>query len=314
LGTKNIMLAAIKAKEDIHALFILAEPPGQKELKTAEKAILTVICIYLGQCIDNIRLFEQLYLAKDELESKIKEKTGDLVRSLREIEVINRKKTDFISSVSHELRTPLTSVKGFSALLVEEKFGKLPEEAKKRLGKIDENVNKLVEMVNTLLDIARIESGKTEVKIMSYDLVKVIKDTADFFLPQVQAKQIKLIVNAPDHITAQFDKNLIERVFINLINNALKFTPADGTISVTCASAHNQAQVTVADTGCGMSKVDLEKLFSEFFRADNTVNRQVRGTGLGLSLVKRIIETHHQKIWVDSELDKGTTFHFTLKM
>jgi two-component system phosphate regulon sensor histidine kinase PhoR len=109
------------------------------------------------------------------------------------------------------------------------------------------------------------------------------------------------------------DKNLIERVFINLINNALKFTPAGGRITISCMPEAGFVEIAVADTGCGMTPIELEKLFQEFFRADNPVNREVRGTGLGLSLVKHIIETHKQKIWVESESGKGTTFYFTLK-
>ncbi|MBU2102228.1 MAG: hypothetical protein KKF80_02435 [Candidatus Omnitrophica bacterium] len=192
-GTKGFLVAPIKARENIHALFLLADHITTSEVKTAEKEIITIICTYLGQCLDNIKLFEELYRSKEDLETKIKERTAELVKSLREIEIVSKTKTDFISSVSHELRTPLTSVKGFSALLVDEKFGKLPPEAKERLKKIDENVNKLVDMVNMLLDIARIESGKMEIKIAPSDIVRVIADVGDFLMPQMQAKEIPLL-------------------------------------------------------------------------------------------------------------------------
>lgn len=314
LQCKDFMIAFIKAYENIHAIFIISHPELPTGIRDEERATFSIICMYLGQCLDNIKFFEELYLAKDELEKKVKERTNELVKSLREIEVISKTKSDFISAVSHELRTPLTSVKGFSSLLIDEKFGVLPPEAKKRLEKIDENVNKLVDMVNALLDIARIESGKTELKIAPCDLTKLVKDTADFLLPQMQEKGIKFITQLPDDLVAYFDKNLMERVFINLINNSIKFTPSGGIITVKYRKEDNRNIISLSDTGCGMSRDDLSRLFSEFFRANNPVNTQVRGTGLGLSLVKKIIESHKEKIWVESELGQGTTFSFTIKL
>jgi signal transduction histidine kinase len=284
------------------------------DVRRAEKEIFSIICMYLGQCLDNIQLFEEIYNAKDELEKKVKERTNELVKSLREIEAISRAKSDFISNVSHELRTPLTSVKGFSSLLVAEKFGKLPEEAKKRLETIDENVDKLVNMVNTLLDIARIESGKTEVKIAPADIAKSIRDSGEFLSPQMQTKAIKLVLDIPDTLLVYMDKNLIDQVFINLIGNAVKFTPNEGQITISAKVNGNQAIIAVSDTGYGIEKENLEKIFQEFFRVDNTINVQAKGTGLGLSLVKRIIEIHKEKIWAESETGKGSTFYFTLKL
>ena len=312
LKTKDFIVAPLKARETVHALLIVAAPVLPAEIRPAEKSALSIIGMYLGQCLDNIKMFEELYMAKDDLEKKVKERTNELVKSLRDIETISKTKTDFISSVSHELRTPLTSVKGFSSLLIAEKFGQLPPEAKKRLEKIDENVNKLVDMVNMLLDIARIESGKTEVKIAPADIAKLMRDTSDFLTPQMQAKQISLSLNAPESIPVFMDKNLIERVLINLINNALKFTPLGGKINLACKINGPHAIISVADTGCGIPKEDMPKLFQEFYRSRLTQN--IQGTGLGLSLVKRIIDTHKEKIWIESEVDKGTTFYFNLKL
>jgi signal transduction histidine kinase len=313
LQAHDFLMAPIKARENIYTIFIVSNLVIPSDIKRAEKEIFSIICMYLGQCLDNIKLFEDIYHAKDELEKKVKERTNELVKSLREIEIMNRSKSDFISGVSHELRTPLTSIKGFSSLLVEEKFGKLPEEARKRLTTIDENVNKLVEMVNTLLDIARIESGKTEVKIAPADLVEVVKAALDLLSWQIQSKGIKLVLDVPQELIAYMDKNLIERVFINLINNAVKFTPQGGQIKVGCKKENNIILVAISDTGCGIEEENLENVFKEFFRVDNSINKEAKGTGLGLSLVKKIIETHKEKIWAESKVGKGTTFYFTLK-
>jgi len=314
LQTKDFLIAPIKAREKIYAVFVLANLVMPTDVRRAEKEIFSIICMYLGQCLDNIQLFEEIYNAKDELEKKVKERTNELVKSLRDIEAISKAKSDFISNVSHELRTPLTSVKGFSSLLVAEKFGKLPEEAKKRLETIDENVDKLVNMVNTLLDIARIESGKTEVKIAPADIAKSIRDAGEFLSPQMQAKAIKLVLDVPDTLLVYMDKNLIDQVLINLVGNAIKFTPNGGQIKMGVKSGGNQAVVSITDTGYGIERENLEKIFQEFFRVDNTINVKAKGTGLGLSLAKRIIEIHKEKIWVESEIGKGSTFYFTLNL
>ncbi|MDD3296268.1 MAG: HAMP domain-containing sensor histidine kinase [Candidatus Omnitrophica bacterium] len=312
-GLKNTLIAPLKTQEEVYAMLIVSELTNSAEIKKSQREAFLIICMYLGQCLENIRLFENLYVVKDDLEKKIKERTNELVKSLREIEVISKAKSDFISSVSHELRTPLTSVKGFSSLLADERFGKLPQEAKQRLLKIDENVNKLMEIVNTLLDISRIESGKMELKISTFDIVRLIKEVTDFLSPQIEEKNLQLSVSLPEKINVFMDKNLIERVLINIINNAIKFTPEKGKITVKCEKGANETTVSIADTGYGMSKEDSGKIFQEFFRAANPESSKVKGTGLGLSLVKRIIETHKEKIWVESEINKGTVFYFTLK-
>ena len=180
LKSKSFLVAPIKIREHVYSIFIVSDLYLHAGVQQQEKEAFLILCMYLSQSFDNIRLFEDLYHIKDDLEKKITERTNELVKSLREIENISKTKSDFISSVSHELRTPLTSVKGFSSLLVDEKFGKLPDAAKNRLEKIDTNVNKLMVIVNTLLDISRIESGKMEVKIAPYDITKLIKDVSDY--------------------------------------------------------------------------------------------------------------------------------------
>lgn len=314
LHTKEILVAAIKLHEYIHGIFLVAQRILPADIKKSDEEAFLIVCMQLSQCLDKIKLFEGLYHTKDNLEKKIKERTNELVKSLRAIEVISKAKSDFISSVSHELRTPLTSIKGFSSLLVEEKFGKLPEEARKRLITIDENVNKLMDIVNTLLDIARIESGKMEVKIAPAEIVELLNGVAELLAPQIQAKKIKLSLSTPKTLQVYMDKSLIERVLINLINNAIKYTPEGGSILVSLRQIDQQALIGVKDTGCGIKQEDLEKIFDEFYRVNNPENVKLRGSGLGLSLVRKIIDTHKEKIWVESEVGKGSSFYFTLRV
>jgi signal transduction histidine kinase len=311
LRAKDFLFAPIHMGANVFAIFLLNKCILPSGITQAEKESFFIVSRYLGQCLDNIKLFEALYHAGEELETKVKEKTFQLTRSLTEIKEISKMKSEFISGVSHELRTPLTSIKGFSSLLIAEKFGALPPEAKKRLERIDQNVNKLVDMVNTLLDISRIESRRMEVKIAQADLIPLIKDVSELLLPQITQKHIEFSSEIPESLMVYMDRNLIERVFINIINNAIKFTPENGKIMIKCKPKDDYAIISIKDTGCGMEKHDLEKIFQEFYRTQSA--KGIQGTGLGLSLVKKIIETHNEKIWVESEINKGTSFCFTLK-
>lgn len=313
LQSEHIMAASIRSVKQPHSIFIVSQLLTAADISKSEGEAFVTVCAYLSQRLNNIQLFEELYHTKDDLEKKIKERTNELVKSLRAVEVISKSKTDFVSSVSHELRTPLTSVKGFSSLLIDEKFGKLPKDARDRLVKIDTNVDKLMDIVNILLDISRIESGKTETHIVSHEIVKMITEVTDFLTPQTEAKGIKFAFDLPKELNVYMDKNLIERVFINLINNAMKFTGSGGEIKISCKEDENQVIISVADTGCGIRKDHLEKVFQEFFTVANPINQGAKGSGLGLSLVKKIIDTHKGKIWVESEIEKGTTFYFTLR-
>ena len=303
-------IGVIRGRENLYGIFLLSNP--NREITFAEKEVLTIIFMYIGQCLDNIKLFEETYKMRETLEIKIKERTQELIKSLKEIERINKAKSDFISTLSHELRTPLTSIKGFSSLLIENKFGKLPLEAKNRLEKIDENINKLVDMVNTLLDISRIESKKTEIKIAPSDIVSLINEIVDFLTPQMQTKNIKCNLELPPSLIVYMDRSLIERVLVNLLNNAIKFTQEQGKIDIKIKREDKSAIIIISDTGCGIEKENIDRIFDEFFRVNNPINMQIKGSGLGLSLVKKIIESHKEKIWVESEIGKGTTFYFTL--
>ena len=171
-----------------------------------------------------------------------------------------------------------------------------------------------MDIVNMLLDISRIESGKTETHIIPHEIVKIITEVTDFLTPQTEAKGIKFAFGLPKELKVYMDKSLIERVFINLINNAIKFTGPGGEIKISCKEDVNQVIISVADTGCGIKKDHLEKVFQEFFTVASPVNQGAKGSGLGLSLVKKIIDTHKGKIWIESEVGKGTTFYFTLKI
>ena len=241
-------------------------------------------------------------------------RTKELSDALNEINVISKRKTDFVSAVSHELRTPLTSIKGYASILLSEKLGVIPEPVKERLGKINKHSDELTRLVNDLLDIARIESGRFEMKSELFDIRHAVETTIDLLSPQLKEKSITATMNLPQNLSlALADKTQISRVFINLMGNAIKFVPEKaGLISVSAFESTDTIQITISDNGIGMSPTDTEHIFDEFYRVDNDINQKVKGTGLGLTLVKNIIRAHKGRIWVASRLNQGSAFSFTL--
>ena len=195
-----------------------------------------------------------------------------------------------------------------------EKSGSLPQEVKDRLAKINKHSDELVHMVNDLLDIARIESGKFEMKLEPVDLKETALGIIDLLGPQMKEKGITVLSEFPARMSpVSADKTQISRVFINIMGNAVKFVPEKtGTIKISALESGDFVQVNVADNGIGLSDEDARRIFEEFYRVDNLINQKVKGTGLGLTLVKNIIQAHNGKIRVESKLNQGSVFSFAL--
>jgi signal transduction histidine kinase len=280
-----------------------------------DEELITILAGQIGQSIENAQLFEKVFHSSQELELKVADRTKQLEGALEKVNEISKKKSEFISAVSHELRTPLTSIKGYAAILIAGKIGEVPVAVKERLAKINSHSDNLVALINDLLDIARIESGRQEMKFALYKVKNIIDNVSDLLTPQIAAKGVKLQLRLSEKIEEIYvDASHAERVFINLLSNAIKFTPPGGTITVEVAPLLDDgfAAFNVSDTGIGIPSSELQKLFSEFFRVDNEINQNVKGTGLGLVLAKNIVEAHRGKMWVQSTLEAGTTFYFTL--
>jgi signal transduction histidine kinase len=309
----SFVISPILPKEGSKGFLFLGTENMDIALTEGDEELITVLANQIGQALENARLFEKTWRAQQELEQKVEERTHELKLALDEVKKISKRKTDFISAVSHELRTPLTSIKGYASILLGEKLGPLPEEVRNRLDKINRHSDELTSLVNDLLDIARIESGKVIMKHELCDLNNIVAGVLDLLSVQLKEKQIGLSVNIPDDAKDIFvDAGQIKRVFINTVSNAIKFTPQKGNITITSHKVDKGLQVDVTDTGCGIPEEAQEAIFEEFYRVDNPINQELKGTGLGLSLVKRIIEAHGGKIWAKSKVGLGSTFSFTL--
>ncbi len=181
-----------------------------------------------------------------------------------------------------------------------------------RIAKVEKHADLLTQLINNLLDIARIESGRVTMERRSIPVEEFLGSVQDVIQPQMLAKKLQYKVDR-DGVNEIFgDGQHLHRVFVNLISNAIKYTPEAGTITVALRREGSSILASVSDTGCGIGPDDLKKLFQEFYRANDPINQEVKGTGLGLALVKRIVEAHHGAIKVTSEKGKGSTFSVTL--
>ncbi len=309
----DFIVAPILPKDGNKGFLFVGTQNTDVALTEGDEELITIFSNQIGQALENARLFEKTWRAQQELEVNVIERTHALQLALNKVKIMNHRKNDFISAVSHELRTPLTSIKGYASILLAGKLGDVSEDIRTRLDKINRHSDELTHLVNDLLDISRIESGKVIMKQENQDLRKLMENVVDLLSGQLREKQIEFSVDIPeDASNVVADATQINRVFINLIGNALKFAPAGGKISVASRKVDNRIQIDVTDSGCGIPEEALDAIFEEFYRVDNQINQEVKGTGLGLSLVKHIIEAHAGKIWVRSRLGHGSTFSFTL--
>ncbi len=314
LDVSMAVLARITPAAGPSGLIVLGRA-GSAITAKADEELVAILSNQLSATIANSALYESAWNAQQELERKVQQRTHELADANEELIRLNKAKSNFVSAVSHELRTPLAAIKGYASLLNNGQFGELQPPQKERLGKIEKHSDLLTQFINNLLDIARIESGRVTMEQRAISLDEFLMTLQDIIRPQIDAKHINYVVerNGLTHIFG--DSQHLHRVFMNLMSNAIKYTPENGEIRFGLArdkADKDKIVVSIADNGCGMSPDDLPKLFQEFYRSADPINQQVRGTGLGLALVKRIVEAHQGKIWVTSERGKGSTFFVSL--
>ncbi|MGD9014746.1 MAG: GAF domain-containing sensor histidine kinase [Candidatus Omnitrophota bacterium] len=305
-------ISPILPKEGSHGFLFVGTESSEIPITEGDEELITILAHSIGQAFENARLFEASWRAQQELEKRVEQRTQELTEVVKELKNVSKRKSDFVSAVSHELRTPLTSIKGYASILLSKNLGKIADPIKERLEKINRHSDELVHMVNNLLDISRLESGRITMKKQPYNLKELVENTIDLLSVQIKQKGLRFSADIPAHLRVLVDKSQIERVFVNLVGNAIKFTPEKGKISVTTQPVNNFVQVNISDTGIGIPKEAQKTIFEEFYRVDNPINEKVKGTGLGLSLVKNIIEAHQGSIWIKSEVGSGSTFSFTL--
>jgi len=227
----------------------------------------------------------------------------------------DRAKSEFISTVSHELRTPMTSIKGYADLLMLGMAGPLSDQQKHFIGIIRNNAERMVALVSDLLDISRIESGRVQLDLRAIHIREVVMQVVGTLQGKAQSKNIALQVDVSENLPLVWgDSNRVAQILTNLISNAIQYTPPGGRVTISAHPSGDMMEVSVADTGIGISKEDQRKIFDRFFRADDPLVQETPGTGLGLPITASLVQMHGGQIWVESELGEGSTFTFTLPL
>jgi signal transduction histidine kinase len=254
-----------------------------------------------------------------ELESRVHERTAELEQRSQELsdtnvrlEEMSRHKSQFLANMSHELRTPLNSIIGYTKLMLDGLEGDINEEQKKDLHTVYTNSKHLLELINELLDLSRIEAGKTVLSYGTFTISDLLSEVIPAIEQLAREKGVTLTYSvAPDIDSLYADKAKTRQVLINILGNAVKFTDK-GSIKLNVSEADSDIVFSVTDTGIGMKKEDLESIFESFKQVGPAQIAGYEGTGLGLTISKQFIEMQGGRIWAESKLGKDSTFTFTL--
>ena len=294
-GTRA-MLAVPMLREDqlIGGLTVNKKTPGEFAPEVIE--LLKTFATQSALAVQNARLFREL------------------ADKSRQLEAASQHKSEFLANMSHELRTPLNAIIGFSEALTERMFGDLTEKQDEYLRDIYSSGHHLLSLINDILDLSKIEAGRMELELTDFDLPQALLNALTLVRERAGRRGITLH-QVIDERLGQFrgDERKIKQVLLNLLSNALKFTPEGGRVEVRAEPVDGMAEISVADTGIGIAPEDQEAVFEEF-RQVGTAARKVEGTGLGLALSRKFVELHGGRIWVKSQLGMGSTFTFTLPM
>ncbi len=279
--------------------------------------------VFLGLAIYGVKIASYFSQKRERMLEARNNELEELHRKLKkinqELKEANQVKSEFLAVMSHELRTPLTAIIGFSELLMENVVGELNKAQRESLQEVLNNGADLLDLINSLLDLSKIESGKMKLDINTFDLQEMIERVQGMIASLIQRKNHNLNVELPNELPAiQADERKVQQVLLNLLSNAIKFTPEGGTIDLQVNYNENGKldsgffEIVVEDTGVGIKQEHLETIFEVFQQADSSITRSFGGTGLGLALAKQYIEQHKGKVWAESEFGNGAKFHVIL--
>ena len=294
-GVRTILaVPMVREGQLIGCLGVTRNQPGEFPAETIE--LLRTFATQSALAIQNARLFQEI------------------ADKSRQLEAASRHKSEFLANMSHELRTPLNAIIGFSEVLSQRMFGDLNEKQDEYLRDIHDSGQHLLSLINDILDLSKIEAGRMELEPTAVDLRLAIENALTLVRERAAGRGIALH-HAVDQRLGQIrgDERKIKQVLLNLLSNALKFTPEGGRIEVRAGPVDGMAEISVADTGIGIAPEDQEAVFDEF-RQVGTMAKKVEGTGLGLSLSRKFVELHGGRIWARSEVGVGSTFTFTLPL
>jgi PAS domain S-box-containing protein len=259
-----------------------------------------------------IRDISERKQAEEQIRTIHERLTSELQVRNREVERADRLKSEFLSSMSHELRTPLHTIIGFSELLAEELKGPLNENQKRFVEHIQKDSAHLLELINQILDLSKIEAGPLELRRQTFDIAEVMEEVLSSIHPHAQAKSIRVETSLAAGVALDADHLRFKQILFNLLSNAVKFSFQGGTIRVDAIRAGGLVEISISDTGIGIPREEQEFVFDKFHQVCETTKHVREGTGLGLAITKALVEQHGGRIWLESELGKGSRFTFTI--
>jgi signal transduction histidine kinase len=320
-GLRSILCVPLKRQDKLLGVLYLDNRLVANLFTEHEMELMTAFASQAAIAIDNASAYQQITDLNVNLEAKVQQRTAQLARLNRELEESNKKlveldrlKSQFLSHVSHELRTPLTSIKGFTENMRAGLAGPLGEKQDRYLERIRENTERLTRMIADLLDLSRIEAGKIELALGPVALPQAVGEVVEQLRPLAVEKRHRLdLHSAVADLAIRADRDRLSQILTNLIDNAIKYTPEGGSITVRIAQQSPRwAKISVIDTGVGIPAEALSRVFDPFFRAGHSIEGRAKGLGLGLSIVKNLVELHGGKVTVESAPSRGSAFHILL--
>lgn len=273
------------------------------------------ILIYLSISVVLLFIFfVYFYLLKDQELTQIKSKYDNLQKIENERSKVNEQKDDYVAMMVHELRSPLSVIKGTADLLLKEKEALSDDQTNTLLSQVFDSAKDLLAIVNDILDVSKIESGRFEVKKTMGDLNKVLKNEVDYYMTLAHEHNLEFKTELSSRVPQfEFDEDRLKHVLNNLLSNAIKFSEEGGTVTVVSSLQDTKhVRVAVLDTGKGVPDTMKNKLFNKFVQMEDRLTADEKGTGLGLVIAKGIVEAHGGQIWVEDNLPKGAKFIFTI--
>ncbi len=307
-GILELSVVPLIVQGELIGFFSLGEESTQA-LTAEHIEIAREVADQLAVAIQQARLREELRQHATDLERRVAERTAELEKAKHDADQANQAKSEFLSRMSHELRTPLNAIIGFSDLLIERVVGDLTGKQVEFLGDIRESGMHLLTLINDILDLSKIEAGRMELHVAETDLMEVVQAALTTLRPLIEQKSLDVsTVLDPNVTVVRADKVRLKQILYNLLSNAAKFTPVGGQVRVEGDQVNGELELTVVDTGPGIAPDDQRKLFREFTQLEGVQQTGQTGTGLGLALVRRLVELHGGRVWVESEVGKGSRF------
>jgi signal transduction histidine kinase len=266
----------------------------------------------IADITERIEASKALHEAHDNLEHKVEERTKELKEANARLQELDKLKSMFLASMSHELRTPLNSIIGFTGLLLMGMAGEINEEQNRQLQMVKNSANHLLDLINDILDISKIEADKIDLTIEEFELHELIEQVIEAAVPLLKGKDIQISTSTSNNAYLSSDRRRVKQVMMNLVSNAVKFTDKGSIRILPELVADTHIKISVSDTGIGIKEDDLQKLFKPFQQVDMSSTKKYEGTGLGLYLSRKLVYLLGGEISARSTYGEGTTFSFTL--